>query len=212
MRGPAVRGPAVRAAPALRLDNLCRAFGGLQAVDGVTLEVRPGERRALIGPNGAGKTTLFNLISGALPPTLGPHLALRPGRHDAAGPPPRAPRPRPHVPDHQPLPRPHGARELPARGAGPRPGGASRCSARAPLRRPIDRRARHPRLAGAGGAGATRWCEPLARRAAPARDRAGAGRHARACCCSTSRPPGSRPRSRASWPGCCAGSTPRSRC
>ncbi|HET8532164.1 MAG TPA: ATP-binding cassette domain-containing protein, partial [Methylomirabilota bacterium] len=58
-------------APALRLDNLCRAFGGLQAVDGVTLEVRPGERRALIGPNGAGKTTLFNLISGALPLTSG---------------------------------------------------------------------------------------------------------------------------------------------
>ncbi|HEX5531738.1 MAG TPA: ATP-binding cassette domain-containing protein, partial [Methylomirabilota bacterium] len=37
----------------------------------MTLEVRPGERRALIGPNGAGKTTLFNLISGALPPTSG---------------------------------------------------------------------------------------------------------------------------------------------
>jgi branched-chain amino acid transport system ATP-binding protein len=36
-------------------------------VAGVTLSVRPGERRALIGPNGAGKTTLFNLISGTLP-------------------------------------------------------------------------------------------------------------------------------------------------
>jgi branched-chain amino acid transport system ATP-binding protein len=57
--------------PALRLDGVCRAFGGLQAVDGVALTVRPGERRALIGPNGAGKTTLFNLISGALPVTAG---------------------------------------------------------------------------------------------------------------------------------------------
>ena len=36
-------------------------------MEGVTLSVRPGERRALIGPNGAGKTTLFNLISGTLP-------------------------------------------------------------------------------------------------------------------------------------------------
>jgi branched-chain amino acid transport system ATP-binding protein len=40
-------------------------------VDGVSLQVEPGERRALIGPNGAGKTTLFNLISGELPPTGG---------------------------------------------------------------------------------------------------------------------------------------------
>jgi len=58
-------------AAALRLEKVSRSFGGLQAVDGVTLTVRPGERRALIGPNGAGKTTLFNLISGALPPSAG---------------------------------------------------------------------------------------------------------------------------------------------
>jgi branched-chain amino acid transport system ATP-binding protein len=56
---------------ALTLEGVSRAFGGLRAVDGVSLEVRPGERRALIGPNGAGKTTLFGLITGELPPTEG---------------------------------------------------------------------------------------------------------------------------------------------
>ena len=49
---------------ALVLDHVSRTFGGLTAVDRVSLTMAPGERRALIGPNGAGKTTLFNLISG----------------------------------------------------------------------------------------------------------------------------------------------------
>lgn len=48
----------------LRTEGLRKQYGGLRAVDGVTLEVFEGERRAIIGPNGAGKTTLFHLLSG----------------------------------------------------------------------------------------------------------------------------------------------------
>ncbi len=57
--------------PCLVLENVSRDFGGLRAVDGVNLVIRPGERHAVIGPNGAGKTTLFNLISGELSATQG---------------------------------------------------------------------------------------------------------------------------------------------
>jgi len=55
----------------LAVEQVYRNFGGLMAVNGVSLSVAPGERRAIIGPNGAGKTTLFNLISGWLPPLQG---------------------------------------------------------------------------------------------------------------------------------------------
>jgi branched-chain amino acid transport system ATP-binding protein len=48
----------------LRLEDVRVAFGALRAVDGVSLAVPRGERRAIIGPNGAGKTTLFNAIAG----------------------------------------------------------------------------------------------------------------------------------------------------
>jgi branched-chain amino acid transport system ATP-binding protein len=57
--------------PALSLTDLSKEFGGLRALDGVSLAVGSGERRAIIGPNGAGKTTLFSLISGETRPTDG---------------------------------------------------------------------------------------------------------------------------------------------
>jgi branched-chain amino acid transport system ATP-binding protein len=57
--------------PILTLSNVVVAFDALRAVDGVSLSVPRGQRRAIIGPNGAGKTTLFNAIAGIMPPTGG---------------------------------------------------------------------------------------------------------------------------------------------
>ena len=56
---------------AVAIDSLAKVFGGLRAVDGVSLEVALGERRALIGPNGAGKTTLFHCVTGTMQPSSG---------------------------------------------------------------------------------------------------------------------------------------------
>jgi len=55
------------AMPLLKLENVTKRFGGLVAVDDVSLEVKHGEIIAIVGPNGAGKTTLFNVINGVYP-------------------------------------------------------------------------------------------------------------------------------------------------
>ena len=52
--------------PALRTENLTKRFGGLTAVDNLSLSIPGGRLHAIIGPNGAGKTTFFNLVSGML--------------------------------------------------------------------------------------------------------------------------------------------------
>ena len=55
----------------LKLENVTMQFGGVVAVDNLSMEVDEGEIVALIGPNGAGKTTAFNVITGVYAPTNG---------------------------------------------------------------------------------------------------------------------------------------------
>ena len=55
----------------LKLENVTKRFGGLVAVDKVSLEINEGELIGIVGPNGSGKTTLFNVISGVFPPEEG---------------------------------------------------------------------------------------------------------------------------------------------
>jgi ABC-2 type transport system ATP-binding protein len=56
---------------AVDVDNVAKSFGTLKALDGVTLQVRPGEIYGLLGPNGAGKTTLIRAIVGLVAPDSG---------------------------------------------------------------------------------------------------------------------------------------------
>lgn len=55
----------------LKVTDLKKAYGAIQAVGGVSFEVQPGEIFGVIGPNGSGKTTLFNSMLGQITPNAG---------------------------------------------------------------------------------------------------------------------------------------------
>ncbi|MEO8114533.1 MAG: ABC transporter ATP-binding protein [Phenylobacterium sp.] len=55
----------------LSVENLCKSYGAVRAVDGVSFHVAPGEIVGLVGPNGAGKTTTISMVLGVLEPTAG---------------------------------------------------------------------------------------------------------------------------------------------
>lgn len=57
--------------PVLEISALTKHYGGVQALDGVSFSIAPGELLALIGPNGAGKSTCFNIVNGQLQPDAG---------------------------------------------------------------------------------------------------------------------------------------------
>jgi branched-chain amino acid transport system ATP-binding protein len=65
------RGPSASQTAILRIEGLTMRFGGLAAMNNVSLSVPRGEIRAIIGPNGAGKSTFFNCVTGVLTPTGG---------------------------------------------------------------------------------------------------------------------------------------------
>jgi len=68
----------------LETEGLTKDFGGLRAVDDLSLRIDEGEIVGLIGPNGSGKTTVFNLISGIYPATAG-RIRFDHGRREIAG-------------------------------------------------------------------------------------------------------------------------------
>ncbi len=113
--------PGQPAAAALEVLDLRVRFGGIQAVDGVSLLAAPGEIVGIIGPNGAGKTTLFDLISGFTRADAG-RVVLGGRELTGRGPDQRAGGPGPVVPGRPAVPGADGGRDR-RRGHGPVGGG-----------------------------------------------------------------------------------------
>jgi ABC-2 type transport system ATP-binding protein len=82
--------------PILAIDGLVKRYGGFTAVDGISLELHPGQILALLGPNGAGKTTTIRVVMGQLHPTAG---SARIAGHDCWSERPAAMRVTGHLPD-----------------------------------------------------------------------------------------------------------------
>ena len=57
--------------PLVQLKNIRKKFGNFTALNGVTIDIYPGEIHALLGDNGAGKSTLIKILSGVFPPSSG---------------------------------------------------------------------------------------------------------------------------------------------
>lgn len=55
----------------MKIDDVVLSFGGIQAIKGVSFDIKKGEIRAVIGPNGAGKTAMLNIINGFYRPDSG---------------------------------------------------------------------------------------------------------------------------------------------
>ncbi len=68
--------------PIIELNDISMVFGGLRAIDHVSMHIDQGEIAALIGPNGAGKTTIFNCVTGVYKPTEGEISIVRDGKKE----------------------------------------------------------------------------------------------------------------------------------
>ena len=196
-RGPSNEaGKGTQMAHLVDAQNVTMQFGGLKAVNDVTLHIDEGEIVALIGPNGAGKTTFFNMLTGIYTPTEGTLTFNGTSRRRQEAARHRAHGHRADVPEHPPVPEHDRARERHGRAAHAheRERRWAPCCALPKFKaEEAARRSTTPssgcKFVGLGDEGQRAREEPALRRPAPARDRPRAGRPSPRCSCSTSRPP-----------------------